>query len=40
MVPLGDSQKSIAAYLGRLIERPSYARVLKEAQPYLALFPG
>lgn len=31
---------SAAAYLDRLRERPSFARVLKEAEPYLAMFPG
>lgn len=29
----------IAAYLDRLMRRPSYARVLKEAEPYFKLFP-
>jgi hypothetical protein len=28
-----------ASYFGRLMERPSYARAVEEAQPYLALFP-
>jgi glutathione S-transferase len=28
-----------AAYLDRLMRRPSYARVLKEAEPYFKLFP-
>ena len=28
-----------AAYLDRLKARPSYARVLKEAEPYFAMFP-
>jgi hypothetical protein len=27
-------------YLDRLLNRPSYARALDEAQPYLKLFPG
>ena len=30
---------AVAAYLSRLKERPSYARVLKEAEPYLKYFP-
>lgn len=30
---------NLASYLGRLIARPSFARVLEEAQPYFALFP-
>lgn len=38
-VPFGAEHKNVAAYLQRLMERPSYARVLKEAQPYFALIP-
>jgi hypothetical protein len=30
----------VAAYLRRLRERPSYARVLREAEPFLKMFPG
>jgi glutathione S-transferase len=30
----------VAGYLKRLHERPSFARVFEEAQPYLSLFPG
>ena len=29
-----------AAYLRRLEQRPSFARVLREAEPYFAMFPG
>lgn len=39
VMPFGDTHKNAAAYLARLKERPSFARVLKEAQPYLALMP-
>jgi glutathione S-transferase len=39
VMPFGDAHRNIAAYLGRLKARPSYARVLKEAQPYFAMFP-
>jgi glutathione S-transferase len=39
VVPFGDTQTHIAAYLDRLMARPSFARVLAEAQPYFALFP-
>jgi glutathione S-transferase len=39
VMPLGDTHKNVAQYLDRLMERPSYARVLKEAQPYLGLVP-
>jgi len=39
LIPLGDSHKQAASYLGRLMERPSFARAVREAQPYLALMP-
>jgi glutathione S-transferase len=39
VVPFGETQERLKAYLGRLIARPSYARVLEEAQPYFTLFP-
>ena len=39
VTPLSGSYPNAAAYLGRLMERPSYARALKEAQPYLAMVP-
>jgi glutathione S-transferase len=39
VTPLGDTYKNAAAYLGRLTERPSFARALEEAQPYFALIP-
>ena len=34
------SHKRLAAYFSRLLERPSFARVVEEAKPYLSLFPG
>jgi glutathione S-transferase len=37
--PFGDTHRNAAAYLGRLMERPSFARVVGEAKPYRALFP-
>jgi glutathione S-transferase len=37
--PLGEAHPNVAAYLARLKERPSFARVLEEAQPYFGLFP-
>jgi glutathione S-transferase len=37
--PFGEAQRNLTAYLGRLMARPSFARVLEEAQPYFALFP-
>ena len=38
VVPFGD-HKNVAAYFERLKARPSFARVLKEAEPYFAMFP-
>jgi glutathione S-transferase len=35
-----EARKNTAAYLSRLEERPSFKRVLAEAQPYFHLFPG
>jgi glutathione S-transferase len=37
--PFGDEQRRLAAYLGRLMARPSFARALEEAKPYFELFP-
>jgi glutathione S-transferase len=37
---LGGTHKNAAAYLRRLMERPSYARALEEAQPFLKMFPA
>ena len=39
VMPFGDAHKNAAAYLGRLMERPSFARAVEEAQPYFAMFP-
>ena len=39
VAPFGDSHPGAARYLDRLIERPSFARVLAEAQPYFDMFP-
>jgi glutathione S-transferase len=39
VAPLADTHKNAAAYLRRLKERPSYARVLEEAKPYLHMVP-
>ena len=38
-VPFGDTHRNVAAYLDRLKARPSFARVLKEAEPYFKMFP-
>lgn len=40
VVPLGDHHATARAYLDRLIARPSFARVLAEAEPYFKMFPG
>jgi len=37
--PIGEGQANARAYLDRLKARLSYARVLKEAEPYFAMFP-
>ena len=34
-----DGQSHASAYLDRLLERPSFARVIKEAEPYFAMIP-
>jgi glutathione S-transferase len=39
IVPFDESHTSLPAYLDRLIERPSFARVLTEAEPYFKFFP-
>jgi glutathione S-transferase len=38
--PFSGDHPVLAAYLQRLQARPSVARVLKEAEPYFAMFPG
>lgn len=40
LMPFGDGHKNVAAYFERLTARPSFARALKEAEPYMKLFPG
>ena len=39
-VPLDDKYPRIAAYLERLITRPSFARCVKGAEPLFHLYPG
>jgi glutathione S-transferase len=39
VLPFDGTHKNAAAYLGRLMKRPSFAQTVKEAQPYFALFP-
>jgi glutathione S-transferase len=38
--PLGSAFPRCHAYLERLRARPSFARVLREAEPFMAMFPG
>jgi glutathione S-transferase len=40
VAPLGAQHAHVAAYLKRLHDRPSFARVFEEAQPYMSFFPG
>lgn len=40
VLPFGDGRRHLAEYFGRLSERPSFARVLAEAEPYFSMFPG
>jgi glutathione S-transferase len=40
VVPFGDARRPLQEYFARLSERPSFARVLNEAEPYFAMFPG
>jgi glutathione S-transferase len=37
--PFDSAHKNLAAYLEHLKQRPSFARVLKEAEPYFAMVP-
>lgn len=37
--PIAESQPNVRAYLKRLMERASFARVLREAEPYEGMFP-
>jgi glutathione S-transferase len=38
--PIGADHPQTAAYRDRLMARPSYARVLAEAEPYMKMFPA
>lgn len=40
VVPFAEKHPGTARYLDRLMERPSVARVLREAQPYFDMFPA
>lgn len=39
VAPLRETHTNAAAYLDRLMKRPSFARAVEEARPYFALFP-
>jgi glutathione S-transferase len=39
VVPIDERQPNLLSYLDRLMARPSFARVLEEAEPYFPLFP-
>lgn len=40
VMPLADAYPNAAAYLRRLMDRPSFARAVEEAEPYRRMFPG
>ncbi|MET0591472.1 MAG: glutathione S-transferase family protein, partial [Polyangiaceae bacterium] len=40
VLPFGAARPNTAAYLERLQNRPSFRRVLAEAEPYFSMFPG
>jgi glutathione S-transferase len=40
VMPFAETHRNAAAYLERLIQRPSFARVLEDAQPYFKMFPA
>lgn len=39
VAPFSDSRPHLAAYFERLLERPSFRRVIAEARPYFEFFP-
>jgi glutathione S-transferase len=40
VMPFGDTHKNVSGYFDRLMERPSFARAVEEAEPYRHLFPS
>jgi glutathione S-transferase len=40
VLPFRDRHPHLAAYFDRLSQRPSYACALREAEPYMKMFPG
>ena len=39
VMPFAGKHSNLTAHLARLMQRPSYARALKEAEPYFHMFP-
>lgn len=39
IAPIGSDHPRLAAYLARLVARPSFARVLMEKEPWWPMFP-
>lgn len=39
VVPFGDANSNLSAYFERLKARPSFARVMREAEPYFQMVP-
>ncbi len=39
VMPFRNNYGNVSGYFGRLMERPSFARVVEEAQPYFKFFP-
>jgi glutathione S-transferase len=39
VMPLGEKYPNVAGYFERLLQRPSFARAVKEAEPYRHMFP-
>jgi glutathione S-transferase len=39
VMPFGDTHENVAAYFARLTARPSFGRVIREAEPYFHMFP-
>jgi glutathione S-transferase len=40
LMPFSESHRNLASYFERLTRRPSFARSLAEAEPYMKFFPG
>jgi glutathione S-transferase len=40
VMAFSETHPATTSYLQRLMQRPSFARVLEEAQPYFKMFPG